>query len=76
MPTTFVALYRGQTVGEAKIIAVSADPALVADISGRLLRTQTETDHDSVIQSVEEGRRRALRLIKRQAQGGQEECTR
>jgi hypothetical protein len=37
--TSFVAVYRGQTVGEAKLIAVSADPNLVAEVSSRLLET-------------------------------------
>jgi len=69
MPTTFIALYRGQTVGEARIIAVSAEPSLVADVSSRILSQQADEDHDPVIRSVEEGRRRALHLIERQAQG-------
>ena len=32
--TSFVALYRGITVGEAKLLAVSAAPALVEHVAG------------------------------------------
>ena len=66
MPT-FLAIYRGQTVAEAKLVAVSADPTLVADVSNRLLRNQTDAHEDPVIASIERGRRAALRLIRREA---------
>ncbi len=72
MPT-FIALYRGKTVGESKIVAVSADPALVADVSGRLLGMQHDDDGDPVLQTVVKARRRALRLIKNQAKSEQED---
>ena len=35
--TTFVGLYRGETVSKAKLIALSADPELVAELAARLL---------------------------------------
>ena len=63
--TTFVAIYRGPTVAEARLIAVSADPALVADVSNRLLHEDSQ-DADPVIQRLESGRRAALRLINRE----------
>ena len=65
--TTFIAVYRGSTIAEAKLIAVSADPAIVADVSTKLLDASRETEVDSVIASVERGRRQALRLIKKEA---------
>lgn len=64
--TTFIALYRGQTIAEARIIAVSADPSLVADVSARMLQSQEE-NQDAVIAAFETGRRDALRLIKQEA---------
>jgi hypothetical protein len=65
--TTFIAVYRGSTIAEAKLIAVSADPALVAEVSTKLLDASREKEADSVIASVESGRREALRLIKQEA---------
>ncbi len=65
---TFVALYRGRTIAESTIVAVSADPALVADFAARLLQQPVEpeaTEDDPVLRSVEQGRRKALRLITR-----------
>ena len=65
--TTFVALYRGESVASAKLVAVTADPALVADVSARLLRQQAGDPQDPVIARMEGGRRAALRLIHQEA---------
>jgi hypothetical protein len=62
--TNFIALYRGETVTSAKIVAVTADADLVADLAARMLRRQEEEiENDSVVRSLDDGRRRALRLI-------------
>lgn len=66
MPS-FVAVYRGPTVAEARLIAVSADPALVADVSGRLLQLSPDESDDRVLTTLEHGKRSALRLIRREA---------
>lgn len=64
MITNFIALYRGETVASATIIAVSADANLVADFAARMLHHQEdETEGDSVVRSLDDGRRQALRLI-------------
>ena len=68
--TSFVALYRGESVSAARLVAVSTDPALVATVSDRLLRDQTEPEQDAVIANVERGRRAALRLIRSEARRG------
>ena len=65
--TTFVALYRGDTIAGARLIALSADPTLVADVSGRLLQERTAAMADPVVEQVERGRKAALRLIKQEA---------
>ena len=41
---TFLAVYRGDTVGSARLVAVSADPKLIADVSSRLLEAPPEAD--------------------------------
>lgn len=61
--TNFIALYRGETVGSAKIIAVSADADLVADFAARMLHRQEETEGDPVIRKLDAGRQQALRMI-------------
>ena len=40
--TTFVALYRGRTVSEAELVAVSAEPRLVGKFIAELLQKHLE----------------------------------
>ena len=65
--TTFLALYRGKTVADAKMVAVTADPELVATVAAHLIDTPHPQDEDPVITTLEQGRRAALRLITREA---------
>ena len=65
MPT-FLAVYRGRTVAEARMVAVSADPSLVAEVIDRLLDQPYEPDDDPVVCAIDHGRTAALRLIKRE----------
>ncbi len=67
--TTFVAIYRGMTVTTARLVAVSSDPALVADVAARLLERPPGDDGDPVAANLERGQRAALRLINREANG-------
>ena len=70
MNASFLALYRGPTVPQAKLVAVSADPRVIADFVARLLREEPPpTDDDPVLSAVERGRRRGLRLIAREGEG-------
>ena len=64
---TFVAIYRGRTIAEARLVALSADPQLVAEVSARILHErQTGEDSDPIIGQLERGRKAALRLIQRE----------
>ena len=45
------------------MVAVSADPRLVGDFAARLLERPPEPEEDPALASIEEGRRKALRLI-------------
>ena len=62
--TSFIALYRGATIRSARLVAVSADPRLAADVARRILREPVD-DEDSVVATLERGRRSALRAIAR-----------
>jgi hypothetical protein len=64
--TTFLVLYRGKTIAEAKMVAVTADPCLVADVVDRLLNHPQMDDDDHVVRAIDRGRVTALRLIKRE----------
>lgn len=63
---TFVAVYRGETIAGARLIALSADSTLVADVSARILQEHPDKDPDPVVACVEQGRKAALRMIKRE----------
>ena len=65
---TFVAVYRGETIAGARLIALSADPALVADVTARILAEHRSADPDPVVECVDNGRRAALRLIAREVE--------
>jgi hypothetical protein len=62
---SLVALYRGDSIATATLIAVSADPGLARDVAGRLLAQPVATA-DPVVAQVQRGRRAALRLIERE----------
>jgi hypothetical protein len=65
--TSFVALYRGESVGAAKLIAVSAEPKLVRDLAARILAESEDEEPDAALRELERGRRRALQLVKTEA---------
>jgi len=62
---TFLALYRGDSVSAAKLLALSANPQVVSDFAARLLEeTGREQYRDPVLKELEHGRQRALQLVK------------
>lgn len=68
--TTFIAIYRGSTVADARLIAVSADPALVGEVAARLLNAEGEhkdEGEDNVVRHITTGRRPALQQVRKEA---------
>lgn len=65
----FLALYRGDTVGSADLVAVSADPDLVGQFADELLARNRRSDGDPVVGAVDEGRRRALKIVRDESDG-------
>jgi hypothetical protein len=61
---SFLALYRGETIGAAKLVATSADPELVRAFADHLLGDSREQEQDSVLRELENGRRSALQLVR------------
>lgn len=66
---SFLALYRGESVGSASLVAVTADQELVREFADRLLAHDPPADGDPVQDAVREGRREALRLVRDEAGG-------
>ena len=63
--TTFLALYRGDSISSAKVLALTADHELVRDFAARLLnKPKEEQNPDPVLEELQRGRRRALQLVK------------
>lgn len=58
--TTFIAVYRGATIGEAHLLAVSTDLELVREVVTRLLGNSPDDIADPAVRALEEGRREAL----------------
>ncbi len=67
--STFIALYRGPSVSEARLVAVSSDAGLIRDVTAHLIGPSDEDDlsPDPVVRSIDRGRRAALRFILREA---------
>ena len=63
MSATFLALYAGESVGGAKLLALTAEPEIVREFAARLL-DQPEAAEDPITLEVERGRRRALELVR------------
>jgi hypothetical protein len=60
--TTFVALYRGKSLAECRLLALSAEPSVVKAFAKLLLRRKTQLS-DEVVAALEAGRANALRLV-------------
>lgn len=56
MQTSFIALYRGQTVAEARLVAVTAEPDIVKRFVRELADEPQGTDKENT--------REALRLVR------------
>jgi len=61
--TSFLALYRGESIAGAKIVAVTAEPQLVRDFAAQML-VRPEEESDPVLGELVNGRRRALELVR------------
>ena len=61
--STFVAIYRGQTVNTARLIGITAEPELVNHVAKYLMRELQDDDAagDSAIRAVQQARAFALK---------------
>ena len=61
--TSFIALYRGETVSGARIVALSADPQIVRDFAARLIESSPER-HPRLKPPCEGSQRQMLQVAK------------
>lgn len=65
---TFLALYRGRTVGDAELVAVATDPELVGRFSDELLEERDWSPDDPVVSAIREAERRGLKIVRDEAE--------
>jgi hypothetical protein len=65
---SFIALYRGESIGAARLIAATANPEVVREFAERLLAEPEEQEQEAVLQELENGRRRVLRLVRNEGE--------
>ena len=51
--TSFIALYRGETVSGARLVALTADPMMVRDFADRLVAGEPDEDPRADLRLVE-----------------------
>ena len=65
---SFLALYHGDTISSATLVATTVDPVVVHDFAERMLSVPEVKDPDAVLRELSVGRRRALRLVRDNAE--------
>lgn len=67
---SFLAIYRGDSVQSAELVAVSTDSHLIASVARELL-SEPESEQgpdDPALDSLRQGKERALRLVQEEAE--------
>jgi len=62
---SFLALYRGRTLDDAQLVAISTNDRIIKDFANRLLNERND-EPDPVLNEIRQGKRRALRIIKKE----------
>jgi hypothetical protein len=62
----FIALYRGRTLNDARLIAISSDPTIISDFTTRLI-SEPLREEDSALRELGKGRRRALKIVQEES---------
>lgn len=63
----FLALYRGHSLSDAQLVAVTSDPRIVAELAQRLLSQSEDKQQDPVLHQLQSCRRQALTLVQKEA---------
>lgn len=65
---SFLALYRGDSVGTAELVAVSADSEIVRRFADDLLSRDRHASGDEVVSTIREAERRGLEIVRDEAE--------
>ncbi len=68
---SFLALYRGKSLETAELVGISTDPEVVAYVAGALLQESSRepaAPGDQAVDALSQGRRRALKIIRHEAE--------
>ena len=67
---SFLALYRGNTLRDAEVVALSSAPEIIREFAERLLAQAPEGDEgDPVLRAAQEAKRSLLRVVRQEAGG-------
>jgi hypothetical protein len=65
--STFIAVYRGRTASDARLVALTSDAVIVALVVSQILTDQNDRSADDpVVDAIDRARRQGLRLIRRE----------
>ena len=60
---SFLTLYRGRTLEDAQLVAISTNDRIIKDFADRLLQ-ERDDEPDPALSAIRQGKRHALRIIK------------
>ena len=63
---SFLTLYRGRTLEDAQLVAISTNDRIIKDFAERLLRERDNDEPDPALNAIHQGKRHALRIIKKE----------
>ena len=63
---SFLTLYRGRTLEDAQLVAISTNDRIIKDFAERLLRERDNDEPDPALKAIRQGKRHALRIIKKE----------
>jgi len=62
---SFLTLYRGRTLEDAQLVAISTNNHIIKDFAERLLQ-ERDDEPDPALNAIRQGKRHALRIIKKE----------
>jgi hypothetical protein len=66
MMVNFIALYRGRTLNDAEVIAITGEVSVVSEFAERMLM-KDDGETDPILRQAQEGKRRVLELVRDEA---------
>ena len=62
---SFLTLYRGRTLEDAQLVAISTSKEIIKDFAERLLN-ERDDEPDPALNEIRQGKQNALRIIKKE----------